>query len=92
MKLAIEFLGLSRRLTQTKEILVDMHDQASFRDLLRYLASQYPTLVGQVIVPETFGLVSSYLINIDGQRAVTDLDARLEDGQRLIFMFAEAGG
>lgn len=92
MKLVVEFLGLSRRLAQTKEILVELDDQATYRDLLRSLASQFPALVGQVIVPGSYDLVSSHMINIDGQQAVKDLDMRPQDGQRLIFMFVEAGG
>lgn len=92
MKLTVEFLGLSRRLAQVKEIDLQIAEPATYRDVLGHLASQFPALLGQVIVPDTFGLVSSHIINIDGRRAVTNIDARVEDGQRLIFMFAEAGG
>ncbi len=92
MKLRVEFLGLSRRLAQTKESLVEVGDRATLRSVLRHLAVQYPALVGSVIVPETFDLVSSYMINIDGRCAVTDLDQPAQDGQRLILMFVEAGG
>ena len=92
MKLCVEFLGLSRRLAQTKESLVEVGDRATLRSVIRHLAAQYPALVGPVIVPETFDLVSSYMINIDGRRAVTDLDQPARDGQTLILMFVEAGG
>ena len=92
MRLTVEFLGLSRRLAQVKETKLEMDEPSTCRDVLRRLASQFPALLGQVIVPDTFGLVSSHIINIDGRRAVMDVDARVEDGQRLIFMFAEAGG
>jgi len=92
MKLRVEFLGLSRRLAQTKESLVEVDDRATLRSVIRQLAARYPGLAGPVIVPETFDLVSSYMINIDGRRAVTDLDQPARDGQRLILMFVEAGG
>ncbi len=92
MKLTVEFLGLSRRLAQTKESLIEVSDQATFRDVLCYLSTNFPALVGPVIIPTTFDLVSSYMINIDGRRVVQDLDTRPEDGQRLILMFMEAGG
>ena len=92
MKLSVEFLGLSRRLAQTKESLVEVGDRATLRSVIRHLAVQYPALVGPVIVPETFDLVSSYMINIDGRRAVTDLGQPAQDGQRLILMFVEAEG
>jgi molybdopterin converting factor small subunit len=92
MKLNVEFLGLTRKLAQTKESLVEMDEQATLRDVLGVLAVRFPALVGPVIVPETFDLVSSHLVNLDGRRAAENLDMRLQDGQRLIFMFMEAGG
>jgi hypothetical protein len=92
MQLTVEFLGLSRRLAQTRTTLVEFPDQATMRDVLRTLAERFPALVGLVIVPITFDLVPSHLVNLDGRRAVQDFDAPLQDGQRLIFMFMEAGG
>jgi len=92
MRLTVEFLGLSRRLAQVKEVELELDELSTCRDVLKHLADRFPALLGQVIVPDTFALVPSHIINIDGRRAVTDIDARVEDGQRLIFMFAEAGG
>jgi len=92
MKLRVEFLGLSRRLAQTKESLVEVDDRATLRSVVRHLAARYPALVGPVIVPDSFDLAESYMINIDGRRAVTNLDQPAQDGQRLILMFVEAGG
>jgi hypothetical protein len=92
MKLTVEFLGLSRRLAQTRESLVEIDDQATLRDVLRSLAARFPALVGPVIVSGTFDLISSHIINIDGKRAVEDLEVRPQDGQHLILMFVEAGG
>jgi molybdopterin converting factor small subunit len=92
MKLTVEFLGLSRRLAQTRETLVELDDRATFRDVLRHLATRFPALLDQVILPQTYALVSSHMINIDGRSVVSDLDTQPLDGQRLIFMFVEAGG
>ena len=92
MNLTVEFLGLSRRLAQTKESLVTTHDQATLREVLADIASRFPALVGPVIVPETFDLVSSQMLNIDGRQVARDLDLPAQDGQRLLLMFLEAGG
>lgn len=92
MKLDVEFLGRARRLAQTKRCLVDIHDQATLRDVVRHIASRFPALVGPVISPETFELTPSYMLNIDGRRAAKDLDVPAHDGQRIILMFMEAGG
>jgi len=92
MKLTVEFLGLSRRLAQTKESLVEVGDQATLRSVVRHLASQFPALVGPVVAAPSYDLAPSYMMNIDGRRAATDLDQPAQDGQRLILMFVEAGG
>ncbi len=92
MQLTVEFLGQARRLAQTKEVTVLLDGPASFRDVLRRVAEQYPALVGPVIAPQSFGTIPSYMLNVDGRRVVGDLDAAAADGQRLILMFVEAGG
>jgi molybdopterin converting factor small subunit len=92
MQLTVEFLGLARKLTQAKQVSLAMPEQATLRDVLRHLAAQYPALLGPIITPETFELNPSYLVYLDGRHAAKDLDMSLQDGQRLLFMFAEAGG
>lgn len=69
-----------------------MDHQASYREVLAALAAQFPALVGPVISPTGYELVSSYMLNADGRAMVRDLDAPAQDGQRLLLMFAEAGG
>jgi len=92
MQLTVEFLGQARRLAQTKEVTVTLDGPASFRDVVRWVAERYPALVGPVIVPHSYDLLPSYMLNMDGRRAVGDLDAAAADGQRLVLMFVEAGG
>ncbi|MBC7254493.1 MAG: MoaD/ThiS family protein [Chloroflexi bacterium] len=92
MELTVEFLGLARQLAQTKECRVTWDGPMSFRQILAYIAEQFPALVGPVIIPETFNLVSYYMLNLNGQRRIADLDAPAADGQRLLLMFTEAGG
>ena len=92
MKLTVELLGLARLLAQTKQSLIEVSDQATFRDVLAHLATRFPILVGPVIVPHTFDIVSSHMINVDGRHVVTDLDSQPRDGQRLILMIVEAAG
>jgi hypothetical protein len=92
MELTVEFLGLSRRLAQVKECLVQVPDQSTLHDVVRVLATQFPLLLGPVIVPQTFELVSSHMFNIEGRMAAPNLAVQPQDGQRLILMFVEAGG
>ena len=92
MQLTVEFLGLSRQLAGCRESQLQLEDAADFFDVLRHLATVFPALLGPIILPETYRLAPSYMINIDGRRVVRSLDAQPQDGQRLIFMFMEAGG
>lgn len=92
MRLTVEFLGLSRRLAQTKESLVEINDQATLRSVIRHLAGRFPALVGPVIVPDTFDLSPAYMLNINGRHVANDLDVPAKDNQRLLLMFLEAGG
>lgn len=93
MTLTVEFFGPSRRLAGVSKSLIEVDQQASFRAVMQCLASRFPALVGPVVDPQTHDLVSSYLLNLNGRRVVKDLDAEIPQGQqRLLLMFAEAGG
>ncbi|MHB0856708.1 MAG: ubiquitin family protein [Anaerolineae bacterium] len=92
IKLTVELLGASRRLANIREYPLSLDDGATYRDVLRCLARDFPALVGPVILPENSDLVPAYMLNIDGRHAVSDLDKPAQDGQRLILMFMEAGG
>lgn len=92
INLTVELLGASRRLAQAKEHSLALDEGATYRDVLRHLAHDFPALVGPVILPDNSDLVPAYMMNIDGRRAVVDLDIPAQDGQRLILMFVEAGG
>jgi molybdopterin converting factor small subunit len=92
MKLTVEFLGPSRRLTQVRETSVVVAVDATYRDVLRLIATLYPPLVEAIIVPPTYDLAPAFMLNVDGRRVVNDLDTPAEEGQRLIIMVMEAGG
>jgi len=92
MRLIVEFLGLARRLAQTKDCMLQTDKAATCADVLRRLAEDYPALIGPVIDSETHELVPSYMLNLNGRHAVRDLSASPQDGDRLILMFVEAGG
>jgi molybdopterin converting factor small subunit len=92
MKLTVEFLGLAHQMAQTKECSITLPNGATYRDTLRELASLYPALLDSVIIPQTYNLVSAYMLNSEGRYAVSDLDTPVQDGQLLLLMFVEAGG
>ena len=92
MPLRVEFLGLARELAGTKEGLLELEQGATWRDVVRHLAAQYPALVGIVIIPDHMDLAPSYMFNVGGRAMVRDLDMPAQTEERLLLMFAEAGG
>jgi len=92
LKLEVEFLGIARSLAKAKMASVLLPEDASYRKLLSVLAHKFPSLLGTVIVPDSFDLVPSYILNVEGRQVITDLDKPVQDGQRVLLMFAEAGG
>ncbi len=92
MQLKVEFLGLARELAGTKEALVELAPQATWRQVLKSLAAQHPALVGPVIIPDHLELAPSFMFNVGGRAVVRDLDRPAEAGERVLLMFAEAGG
>jgi hypothetical protein len=85
MQLKVEFLGLARELAGAADGLVTVGERASWRELVRSLALQ-------VIIPDDYHLSAAYMLNVGGRTIVRDFDAPVQAGQRLLLMFAEAGG
>jgi len=50
MRVRVEMLGLSRLVTGTREVSLEMPDEATYRDLVYTLSETYPGLVGNVIL------------------------------------------
>jgi hypothetical protein len=92
MQLKVEFLGLARELAGTREGHVQVGEKATWRDVIRELALHYPALSGLVITPDHLDLAPSYMFNVGGRAMVRDLDMPAQAGERVLLMFAEAGG
>lgn len=71
---------------------LELCENASLRDVVRALAVQYPSFLGQIIDPQTYDLISPYFFCIGGRFVATDLDARVDIGEPLVLMFLDAGG
>ncbi|MHB9033701.1 MAG: ubiquitin family protein [Anaerolineae bacterium] len=92
LQVEIDLLGIARRAVGQKHILLNLAEQSSYQDLVRLLAEQYPSLVGQVINPQTMKLFPSFMLNLGGRQVIKDYSQRLSGGENLILMFVESGG
>jgi len=92
VRITVEFLGLARRLTGERQTEFQIHNSAALRDIVVLLAERFPSLLSQIIVPQTYDLISPYYFNVGGRFAATDLETSVDGNQPLILMCLEAGG
>jgi molybdopterin converting factor small subunit len=92
MDLNVEFLGLARELAGTRSCTIRLEGGATFRDLVSSLAVHFPLFIGPIIDGSSLELMRAFMLNVNGRAVVNDLDAQAADGQRVLLMFAEAGG
>jgi hypothetical protein len=92
IEITFELLGTARHLTGKKQLSIELASGATHRDALNRLAYLFPALVGTVITPQTFELMPAFMLNLNGHRAINDLDIPVVTGERLVLMFVESGG
>ncbi len=92
LQVEIDLLGLARRAAGQKHIVLELPEQSSYDNLIHFLAERYPSLVGQVINPQTLELFPSFMLNLEGRQVIKDLSQTLTGGEHLILMFVESGG
>ena len=69
MKVTIEFTGLAKDLAGQGEISLEIPQDTTYRDLVKYLAETYPGFVGVLIAPDRENFLSSNMFVIDGDLA-----------------------
>ena len=94
MQVNVEFSGVSRVLTRTPKISLNLESVATFQDILRLLGERHPELLGEVIDPTDYTLEGANMLNLNGQRMVQPDQMRTSpsDGDRIILMSILAGG
>jgi hypothetical protein len=100
MLVQVEMLGLSRLITGQKQVSLDMKKEATYRDLVRALSTQYPALIGNVIQSDRESLQAPNIFNLNAKKMIQSkqMDHRLADeldtgkNDRIILMSISAGG
>jgi molybdopterin converting factor small subunit len=94
MRIPLEFLGVARLVTGAKEDFFDLHEGATYRELVRHLGQRYPNLIGDVIQPSGNRLQGpNTFYNKDTLSIKPEqMDQSLHDGDQLILMSLSAGG
>ena len=90
LSVSVEFFGVARMLAKTQLVSLDLAQGATLAQVFSSLADKYPVLVGRVINSE--GLISGYTCNINGLNFVRAPDAKVNSGDKIFILSADAGG
>jgi molybdopterin-guanine dinucleotide biosynthesis protein A/molybdopterin converting factor small subunit len=88
----VELFGVPRLLAKTKEISLSLPQAATLADVFFALAEKLPVLSGRVINSESRSLLSGYACNLNGLDFIRNSSARINSGDRIFILAADAGG
>ena len=86
MNLNVDLIGMPRMYAKAKGCTLEMPTQATYRDIVRTLASMYPDLAGTIIVKNTFDLEKGYMLLVEGIREIAGLESQPKEGEQITLM------
>jgi hypothetical protein len=94
MEVLIEFQGISRVLTKSKKLPLNVPSNTTYRQIIQRLAALYPNLVGEVIAKDQQTMFGSNMLSLNGKHMVrpSDLGNSPKSGDKLTIMSILAGG
>jgi hypothetical protein len=93
-KIEIEFTGAARAITGRKNGIIEISENASYRDIIFFLGSEFPQLLGSVIADDKRSLLSASFFSRDGEEPIMpdEMDRIPQDGERLVILYYIVGG
>ena len=88
----VELFGTAQLLAKAKAVSLALPSEPTLARVLSVLAEKLPILVGRVITPEKNRLASGFACNINGLAFVRDPAVRINMGDRILILSADAGG
>jgi molybdopterin-guanine dinucleotide biosynthesis protein A/molybdopterin converting factor small subunit len=88
----VELFGVARLLANTKEVFLSLPHAATLSHVCQALAAEHPVLLGRVINPDRSSLSSGYACNINGLEFVKNPNAKINPGDKVFILSADAGG
>ena len=90
VSISVELFGAARLLAKTQTVSLSLPQGATLAQVYSSLADKLPVLVGRVINSE--GLISGYACNINGLDFVRAPSAKVNSGDKILILSADAGG
>jgi len=92
VRCTIELFGVARLLAKTKEVSLSLPQEANLSHVYSALAAKLPVLANRVIAPDGSRLLSGYACNVNGLEFVRVPTAKVNSGDRIFIISADAGG
>jgi molybdopterin-guanine dinucleotide biosynthesis protein A/molybdopterin converting factor small subunit len=92
VRCTIELFGVARLLAKTKEVSLSLPQEANLSHVYSALAAKLPVLVGRVISRNGNSLLSGYACNLNGLDFVRTSTAKVNPGDKIFILSADAGG
>jgi len=90
ISVSVELFGVARMVAKTQSVALALPQEATLAYVFSALAEQLPALVGRVI--DSAGLLSGYTCNINGLDFVRAPSAKINSGDKILILSADAGG
>jgi molybdopterin-guanine dinucleotide biosynthesis protein A len=88
----VELFGAVRLLAKTREVSLTLPPGATLADVYSALAAKLPILLGRVISADGTNLFSGYACNINGLNFIRTPTAKVNSGDKIFILSADAGG
>jgi molybdenum cofactor guanylyltransferase len=88
----VELFGVARLLAGRCELPVTLPARSTLADVLQAVSRDLPMLSGRVISADASGLADGYACNVNGLEFVRRATVRVEAGDRILIVSADAGG
>ena len=88
----VQMFGLPSRITELREVEVELNDGATLRDVIAALRDKIPALEGVAIRTGEDQLVEHYKFNVNGQFYYDDMSLRVKRGDRIALLVPITGG
>jgi molybdenum cofactor guanylyltransferase len=88
----VELFGVARLLAKTKAVPLSLPQEATLSHVFSALADKLPVLVGRVISSDKCGLFSGYACNVNGLDFVRNPSVKVNPGDKIFILSADAGG
>ena len=90
ISVSVELFGVARMVAKTQSVALALPREATLAHVFSALAEQLPALFGRVI--DSAGLLSGYTCNINGLDFVRAPSAKINSGDKILILSADAGG